>query len=285
MSPPPGRGRKNSPAKKPTSTDWGEVADWYDQHVGDTGGEYHEKLIIPGVLRLLAPAPGERIIDIACGQGVLCRALHSRGIDVTGVDAADELIRAARSRGPAEIKYLLGDVRDLSDLQAAEFDAAACVMAIQNIHPLPPVFHSIARLLKPTGRLIMVMMHPCFRGPKESSWGWDATAGVQFRRVDRYLIPRKTPIVTHPGSNPDQYTWTFHRPLEAYAKALRQAGFVIDALEEWASHKKSTSGPRAPAENRAREEIPMFLALRALHFRSPGAPQEGQGEGRAHHPA
>jgi hypothetical protein len=35
-------------------------------------------------------------------------------------------------------------------------------------------------------------------------------------------------------------------------------------MEEWPSHKQSTSGPRAPAENTARKEIPMFLALRAV---------------------
>jgi hypothetical protein len=39
---------------------------------------------------------------------------------------------------------------------------------------------------------------------------------------------------------------------------------LIDALEEWPSHKTSTSGPRAAAENTARKEIPMFLALRAV---------------------
>jgi ubiquinone/menaquinone biosynthesis C-methylase UbiE len=268
MSRPPGRRRKN-PDQKFSSTDWGKVADWYDQHVGDSGSEFHEKIVVPGALRLLGPVAGEHIIDVACGQGVLCRALHERKIDVTGVDAAEKLIRAARLRGPAEIKYLVGDARDLSNLPAASFDAAACILAIQNIQPLPPVFQSVARLLKSLGRLVIVMMHPCFRGPKETSWGWDLAAGVQYRRVDRYLIPRKTPIVTHPGSDPNHYTWTFHRPLGAYVKALRQTGFCVDALEEWASHKKSTSGPRAAAENRAREEIPMFLAIRALRIGPP----------------
>jgi ubiquinone/menaquinone biosynthesis C-methylase UbiE len=267
MTRPPGRRRKN-PDQKFSSTDWGNVADWYDQHVGDTGGEYHEKVVLPGALRLLSPAPGEKIIDVACGQGVLCRALHERRVEVTGVDAAKQLIEAARQRGPAEIKYLVGDARDLSNLPPATYDAAACILAIQNIHPLSPVFQSIARLLKPAGRLVVVMMHPCFRGPKETSWGWDQSSGVQYRRVDRYLFPRKTPIVTHPGSDPNHYTWTFHRPLGAYIKALHHAGFCIDALEEWPSHKKSTSGPRAAAENRAREEIPMFLGLRAVKPRA-----------------
>ena len=119
---------------------------------------------------------------------------------------------------------------------------------------------------------MVVMMHPCFRGPKETAWGWDEQRKVQYRRVDRYLLPRKSPIVTHPGASPAVYTWTFHRPIEAYVKALRQAGLLVDALEEWASHKTSTSGPRAAAENAARREIPMFMALRAVKVEMGAAP-------------
>ena len=259
----PGKPSRKSDRKGSIRTDWSPVAEWYDELVGDSGSEYHQKVVIPGVLRLLAAAQGDAVIDIACGQGVLCRALHGRGICVTGADAAVELIRAARERGPAEIHYEVADAVNLSNFGDGKFDAAACMLAIQNIHPLPPVFSSIGRILKPGGRLVIVMMHPCFRGDKETSWGWDEEAKVQYRRVDRYLIPRKTPIVTHPGSNPDQYTWEFHRPISGYVKAMSQGGLLVDAMEEWASHKKSTSGPKAGAENMAREEIPLFLAIRA----------------------
>jgi ubiquinone/menaquinone biosynthesis C-methylase UbiE len=261
---PPRHKRPEPPNKEFVSTDWGNVADWYDQHVGESGSEYHRQVVIPGAVKLLAARTGEHVIDVACGQGVLCRVLQTQGVSVTGVDAAVELIRAARQHGPGEIEYILGDARELAGIGAEKFDAAACVLAIQNIHPLGPVFGAVARVVKPGGRFVIVMMHPCFRGAKETGWGWDEKAKVQYRRTDRYLIPRKTPIVTHPGSNPDQYTWTFHRPIEAYVKAMRQGGFLVDALEEWPSHRKSTSGPRAAAENKAREEIPMFLAMRGL---------------------
>jgi hypothetical protein len=80
------------------------------------------------------------------------------------------------------------------------------------------------------------------------------------------LIPRKTPIVTHPGSAPTEFTWTYHRPLEDYIKASARAGLLIDALEEWPSHKTSDSGLRAAAENLARKEIPLFLALRGIKW-------------------
>ena len=221
----------------------------------------------------MAVRPGEAVIDIACGQGALARLVHARGAEVTGVDAAAELIGAARRRGPEAIRYHLADARELSFLPEKTYAAAACVLAIQNIQPVQPVMEGVARLLRPGGRFVVAMMHPAFRSPKETRWGWDAESGVQFRRVDRYLLPRKSPIVTHPGKTPDVYTWTFHRPIGAYVKAMRNAGLLIDAMEEWPSHKASGPGPRAAAENAARKEIPMFLALRGVKVSPPSPPE------------
>ncbi|MCE9589657.1 MAG: class I SAM-dependent methyltransferase [Planctomycetes bacterium] len=254
--------------KKPhaATTDWSAVAAWYDNLVGEEGSEYQREVVLPGVLRLLACRAGERVLDVACGQGVLCRLLHAAGVKVTGVDAAEPLIKLARERSDKAVRYSVGDARSLGALPALTpgFDAAACVLAIQNIDPMKPVFEGVAKLLRPGGRFVMAMMHPCFRGPKQTHWGWDESKGVQYRRVDRYLLPRREPIVTHPGKDPTGYTWTFHRPVQSYAAALGESGLLIDRIEEWTSHKVSTSGPRAGAENRTRKEIPMFMAIRAV---------------------
>src|SRR5580698_9817205 len=96
-----------NPNTKGPRTDWGEVADWYDQLVGESGSEYHREVVLPGVLRMLALQPGDTAVDIACGQGVLCRILQSRGVQASGVDAAGELISAARARGPESIRYFV----------------------------------------------------------------------------------------------------------------------------------------------------------------------------------
>ena len=281
-------------APQPPATHWGEVAEWYDQLVGEEGSEYHREVVLPGALRLLGAKAGDHVVDIACGQGVLCRTLARQGVLTTGIDAAQDLIRHAKDRNAQLMKstgtnppaspppthcplptYHTADVRDLPFLRDDEYTAAACLLAMQNLNPISPVCATVARVLKPMGRFVIVMMHPCFRGAKESSWGWDEKAKVQYRRVDRYLLPRKVPIITHPGINKD-YTWTFHKPIESYVKSLRNAGLLVDALEEWPSHKTSTSGPRAPAENVARKEIPMFLALRAVKI--PGVALSGDGD-------
>ncbi|MCX5662777.1 MAG: class I SAM-dependent methyltransferase [Planctomycetota bacterium] len=259
-----------APRRKPpeaTRTDWGDVAQWYDKLVGEAGSEFHREVVLPGVVRLLdlpQPADGAEALDVACGQGVLCRILQARGVKAVGIDASEELIRLARERSNPAIAFHVGDAKNLSRFPADHFAAAACVLAIQNIDPIGPVCQGVARCLKPGGRFVIAMMHPCFRGPKATFWRWDEKSGVQYRRVDRYLLHRREPIVTHPGSDPSGFTWTFHRPLQAYIAALAAAGLMVDALEEWPSHKVSDSGPRAPAENAARKEIPMFLALRAV---------------------
>jgi SAM-dependent methyltransferase len=257
--------KRPSPARR---TDWQPVADWYDDHVGDDGNEYHREVVLPGVLKLLGDVEGRRILDVACGQGVLCRLLHERGAVPVGVDAAKALVDAARDRSPDGVTFHRHDVRDLAEcewLESGSFDAAACVLAIQNVHPIRPMLEAISNALVEGGRFVVAMTHPAFRGPKETHWGWDGDRGIQYRRVDRYLVPRKAPIVARPGADAARrYTWSFHRPVGYYVRALRNAGLLVDDLAEWPSHKTSQPGPRQKAENVARKEIPLFMAIRAI---------------------
>ncbi|MEK7873119.1 MAG: methyltransferase domain-containing protein, partial [Chloroflexota bacterium] len=93
---------------------------WYDALVGEKGSAYHRDIIIPGALRLLAPRPKESVLDLACGQGVFCRALHKLGVSVTGVDASERLIGLARSRSSRDIRYEVADARQMAALRKAE---------------------------------------------------------------------------------------------------------------------------------------------------------------------
>jgi hypothetical protein len=97
----------------------------------------------------------------------------------------------------------------------------------------------------------------------------EGEGGCQYRRVEGYLSPGQHPIQMHPGSAPDVVTWTFHRPIQTYVKAITDAGLLIESVEEWPAQRLSTSGPRAAEENRARREIPLFLGIRAVKGRSP----------------
>ena len=254
----------------PVARGWQDIAGWYDELVGERGSEYQREVVIPRTLRLLEAKPGQRVLDVACGQGVLGRALAATEVTVVGIDAAPALIEAAKRRNRSDrlpIEYRVGDARRLDEVvEPATFDAAVCILAIQNIAPLSPVWEGCRRAMKPGGKLVVVMTHPCFRIPRASDWGWDDRGGLQYRRIERYLSSSRAEIQIHPGSDPSQTAPSFHRPLQAYVNTLGSAGLAIDRLEEWTSHKTSPPGPRQKALDQSRKEIPMFLALRARNL-------------------
>src|SRR3954465_7552455 len=119
--------------RKSPPTDWGKVAQWYDDLVGDEGSEFQREVIFPGVLRMLALKPDEKVLDLACGQGAFCRLLAEKGAKPTGVDAATELIKLARERSDPSIEYFVGDARNLNFLPENKFSGISCILAIQNI--------------------------------------------------------------------------------------------------------------------------------------------------------
>lgn len=230
-------------------------------------GFYQKEVILPNLIRLLQIKKGENLLDLGCGEGYFSRAFAKIGARVTGVDNSKKLIELAKKTASKNEEYYAWSADDLRSLKDASFDKATVVLTIQNIDNIHQVFAECRRVLKTGGRLYLVMNHPAFRIPKASDWGYDETTQTQYRRVDEYLTENKHKIQMHPGDAPDNYTLSFHRPLQFYFKLLKNSGFAVTNLEEWISPKKSESGPRAKAEDNARKEIPLFLFLEAVKLK------------------
>ncbi|MFH1362387.1 MAG: class I SAM-dependent methyltransferase, partial [bacterium] len=180
-------------SQKPHNTSWNKVAGWYDKHVGNKGSDFHQQLVIPGAIKLLAPKKDEKILDVACGQGVFCRKLAELGVETSGCDLSKRLINLAKQHSK-NINYSVEDATKLTSFQNETFDAVSCHLAIQNINPLEKVIAAVARVLKKGGRFLIIMNHPCFRIPRQTGWGTDEQRKLQYRRVDSYLSELKIPI-------------------------------------------------------------------------------------------
>ncbi|MBI3114373.1 MAG: methyltransferase domain-containing protein [Candidatus Harrisonbacteria bacterium] len=243
-------------------TSWERHGKWYSKVVEESGS-YQKEVILPGVLSLLGLRRGEDVLDIGCGEGFFAREFHKLGVNVLGVDASPELIALAKKKGPPEVLYRVADAAALPFLRNGAFDAAVIILALQNMEKMDAVLKEARRVLNPKGRLVIVLNHPAFRIPKLSGWGWDEEQKLQYRRMNAYMSETKVPIQMHPGERTKEVTWSFHRPLQSYVKALHGAGFAVTDMEEWVSHRVSERGPRAKAEDRARREIPLFLAIKA----------------------
>lgn len=238
------------------------MADWYDKTIKDEDS-YQNKVIYPNLSRWLDNLRDKKAIDVGCGQGFFSRVMANNGAIVTGVDSAGSLIAIAKKESK-NIKYVKADARNLSFAKTGEFDLALCVLSLQNMENLKMALGEISRVLKPGGRLIAVLNHPVFRIPQETSWGFDEEKKIQYRRIDSYLSSSKIKIDMRPSEKIKKvYTYSFHHSLQDYMKALNSSSLAIVKLEEWISHKKSEIGPRAKAEDKARKEIPLFLAFEA----------------------
>jgi trans-aconitate methyltransferase len=102
---------------------------------------------------LLSPQPGERILDLACGDGVLTEKIIARGAEVVGVDGSSDMVSAARKRG---IDARLADAYQLDF--APEFDAVFSNAALHWMKCDPDaVIQGVRRALKPNGRFVAEM--------------------------------------------------------------------------------------------------------------------------------
>jgi trans-aconitate methyltransferase len=101
------------------------------------------------VVELLAPQPGERILDLGCGDGVLTEKLVAMGCQVVGVDSSVELIKAAKARG------LDARVMDGQNLTFEnEFAAVLSNAALHWMKRADEVIAGVWRALKPGGRFV-----------------------------------------------------------------------------------------------------------------------------------
>jgi SAM-dependent methyltransferase len=244
-----------------SSRSWDPVADWYAGWAGKQGSRHHKQLAIPLAMELLSPKPGEAIADLGCGPGVMAPYIATAGATLTGIDLSPKLIALARLHHDGSGRFHIGDVTRLKrmpQLKPGSFDAALFLLSIQDIDPLEAAVDSAAWLLRPRGRLVLAMLHPCFRVPRQSGWGWDGNRRLQYRRLDSYMSPLAVPMQSYPGGI--GATRSYHRPLGAYVETLAAAGLSITAMREIAGLCGNNA---SRAERRATAEFPLLLGIRA----------------------
>jgi ubiquinone/menaquinone biosynthesis C-methylase UbiE len=220
---------------------WDQKAEFWDSLHGDDGNKFHRTLVAPAVERLLALQPGERVLDIACGSGMVARKLAALGGKVTAVDFSPLLVEKARARGQTigePIQYGVADATDEDSLTAlgeGQFDAVTCTMALMDMPVIAPLYRAVRRLLASGGRFVFATAHPAFNSNspvfvaemEDREGSMETTCVV---KIARYLDVPPTRGAGAPNEpTPHMY---YHRPLHALLGEAFAAGLVLDALEE-----------------------------------------------------
>jgi 2-polyprenyl-3-methyl-5-hydroxy-6-metoxy-1,4-benzoquinol methylase len=248
---------------------WEQKATFWDALHGDEGNQFHRRLVAPAVERLLALQPGERVLDVACGNGVMARRLAALGGRVTAVDFSPALIEKAQQRGqPAgePIQYGVADATDeeaMAALGEGQFDAVVCTMALMDMPAITPLYRAVRRLLVENGRLVFANTHPAFNAnhvfAAEMADQGGQLVTTTALKISAYL---SIPPVKAGGAvgEPTPHIY-YHRPLHQLLGEAFAARLVLDALEEPAFAPEDAD-PQRPLSWSSLWQIPPVLAGR-----------------------
>lgn len=219
---------------------WETNAGFWDERMGE-GNVFFNKLIAPSAGSLLALRPDEHVLEIACGNGNFSRWMAQQGAQVVATDVSSVFIDRARARTTEHadrITYQTLDATDSAALLAlgeARFDAAVCNMAIMDIPSITPLVQALPRLLKPGGRFVFTIMHPCFnsvgliKAVEEDDKDGILTVR-HFVKIEKYATPISEKGLGMIGQPVPQFY--FHRPLNQLFGAFFEVGFAINGMLE-----------------------------------------------------
>jgi trans-aconitate methyltransferase len=155
-------------------------------------------------LELLAPRPGERILDLGCGDGVLTEKIVAAGATAVAVDAGPDMIAAARARG------LDARVMDGQKLTfEGEFDAVFSNAALHWMRDQQAVLAGVHRALKPSGRFVAEM------------GGHNNTAAI---------LVALTAVLGRRGLDANRLNPWYFPSAAAYRRKLEEARFAVEEI-------------------------------------------------------
>lgn len=208
---------------------WNKAAAGWDRDIARPGS-YRTHLITGALTELLEDVKDRKILDAGCGNGFFTNWLAGRGAAVEGVDGSEEMIMIARASYP-ELEFAVADLTKPIGKEPGSYDYILANMLLMHMNNFSTFMTDAYKLLKPEGRLIFSILHPCFNEPTSKLYKslWDKIIGAKPSALSYdYYQGQQGRYESHMKSKLTHY----HRTLEEYSKELSAAGFAITQIIE-----------------------------------------------------
>jgi SAM-dependent methyltransferase len=239
---------KSADLRTAWSTHADEFIAWARAPDHDSYWKFHREQFLE-----LLPPPGDRTLDLGCGEGRLSRDLERVGHHVVGLDLSERMLAAAR-KADAAIPLVLADAARLP-FGDGSFSDVIAFMSLQDIDGLQPAITEAARVLAAGGRLCLAIVHPLNSAGEFHGFSGDSPFVIEGSYLEQSYyeddLARDGMQIVFASA---------HRPLEAYARAIVGSGLLIDRLREPALPDHAVDVDR----HRRWQRFPMFLHLRAV---------------------
>ena len=148
------------------------------------------------------PKPGQRVLDVATGTGMVARELARRGAHVTALDQSEAMLAVARARNPHGVTFVTGEAERLP-FETASFDALTFTYLLRYVDDPQATLAELARVVKPGGRIGMVEFgvphNPVLRQL------WRAHTRVGLPLIGRLVSPAWYEVGRFLGPNIEQF--------------------------------------------------------------------------------
>lgn len=171
------------------------------------------------IIEAITECSPRTVLDIGCGEGWLCRALTSRGIDATGIDVVPALIAEARQSGAGHFEVLSYEALASGSLHW-RFDVVVGNFSLLGEASVESIVRAAPQWLGVNGRLVIQTLHPvaaCGTDPYRDGWRAGSWAGFD-------------PSFTDPAP------WYF-RTIASWIRLFRDSGFSVADVREPLSPK------------------------------------------------
>jgi ubiquinone/menaquinone biosynthesis C-methylase UbiE len=198
----------------------------------------------------LLPPPGDRTIELGCGEGRVARDLSERGHRVIGVEPSRTLVRHARDADAAG-SYVVADGAAVP-CTTGTFDLVVAYNSLRVVSDMRGTVQESARLLRPGGHLCATVSHPAMDLGRFVQSGPEMTFTIRPAYFDRRRVED---TIEMNGLSVTCRGWTY--TLEDYVVAFERAGLVVETMRE--PRPSTTAG-----EFERWQTVPLFLMVRAL---------------------
>ena len=169
---------------------WDQAANAYAAAQDAGLDHYRYAFFGPAQIDACGDVRGTQLLDVGCGSGYFARAMAERGARVTAIDLSPRMIEHARRREdetPLGIDYRVLDAAELaSAFEAGSFESATSCVALQDMPSAEPVLRAVHDVLRPGGRFIASILHPCTDTPHRA-WEREPSGRTRWLCIDRYF--------------------------------------------------------------------------------------------------
>ncbi|CAK1360118.1 unnamed protein product [Cercospora beticola] len=141
----------------------------------DDGNDMFTQCLLPVVDELAEWKFGQTVLDLGAGSGIIARRFAKHGANVTGLDFSEAMLEKGRARSKSEhvVGSITYDFIDLMDYDGMakymadkdRFDVITISTTLKSLPDLQPLAKALPLMLKPTGRVVIVDLHPAFSKP------------------------------------------------------------------------------------------------------------------------